>query len=417
MNKKITKILGGVLACTIALTSINAIPVEAAKVFSNGTYTGSAYDINKDGHINVFDLILMKRYLLGEDEASETEVHNAEVVEYIKKTVNEYICSSSEEYFARIKNIEINADTRNGDITDTAIVIVEFDKALTERAIMQLSKDVDFGESSDEITSLAGKCKYIRMSVRNGSVESVVPSTDSAYDTQFAIVTPYGNDSDISDENKEHLDYITYRVKEHIYQNSAEWAARITGIELICSQRDNGNEVIFENIMATVTFDTPLTERAIMQLSENCDWGADPEKEVAVYAGKTNKMRISTEGIDTVAVPILNDTYSENTTFIAFDENSEADYVKREVKEYVMEASSEWYTRINTIDVALDESSSTGTAIIAFDRPLTERAVYSLIKNVDDIESEVAYAIENKANKVKVAYSHGSISAVVAYVD
>lgn len=397
------------LAGVVTASCLTAIPVGAEKVYTNNRLTCSTYDLNRDGNVNVFDMISMRRFFMGTSSISETDLANGEKIDRIKFAVETYL-TQSREYSARVKNIEIYSTTRDGRIQDNSIAVVEFDKELDEQAIEELIKGVDF--DSTDIKELAGKCKYLRIAILDESVSAAVPSTESAYDTKTALVYPYSSDINMSDNHKAVLDKLDYTIREDIADRSSDWYARITDINYTLPSIDGSETPDFDNMIGTITFDTTFDERALQLLSTAYD-----ESYLDLYAGKSNQLRVYLKsGSTLVAIPVLDGSYSQTSTIY-----EESDVALRTIRTKAISlltyVSEEWYARVNSIDIDFDKETNTAEILVTFCRPLNEDIVkrFALLSGIDDIDAEVDYALSNNINQVKMIYNDGSINAVVPY--
>ncbi len=284
-------------ATAMVATAAESTGVEFAVVdttiYDSATvgYSNSCYDVNKDGVADAADLVLMKRWLLGDASVTpEYALRNAEYYrEYIAAT-EAWLKNRNAGWFGRVANIHMDAiQMENGIINgNTVIVTVTFDTALDEDAIRSLVYGTGFnGEEAFNafVTEMmAANANSVRVVFDGSDIAAVVPVSNGTLTTSYEV------------RETSEIEIIS---RDYIAENSAYWYARLNAVAV---------EEMTEGSFATVTltFDRTLDEEAVHTILTNLSSEEECEAEYAyIVENNINKVKLTfDDGNVTAAVAV-----------------------------------------------------------------------------------------------------------------
>lgn len=234
-------------------------------------YANSCYDIDKDGVASVFDMVLLKRFLLNTPATPQYALDNSERFRASLQTVEEFLNEECPAWFARVTDIHLDAvQETNGYLSgNTFLYTVTFDRVLDEEAIYcYCGGSLPY----EEMQSYIGTTDTLRIAMANAvNVEAVVPVSNGDLTVEYEIVNQ--SDTEIV-------------VADYLAERCPRWYAMVNDISVKMNEEGVGT--------ATITFDRVLDEEAVYTLL-NCE---NPEEELAYIAeNDICKVRMVIDGV------------------------------------------------------------------------------------------------------------------------
>lgn len=240
-------------------------------------YTRSCYDVNRDGNVSVFDLVLMKKFLLNQPDQSTPEyaLDNAEVFSHYLESVESYLAEANPEWYAKVNNIRLDALQRPSGYLEheTFLFTVTFAEVLDKDGVGTLC---NYWNDEEELEAYAGTTDTIRIVVGgNGKVRASVPVHDGEFSVSYALDTP-------EDDGES---FCKMEIDNFLLEQSPYWYSLVNSIDINLNGEGNGT--------ATVVFDRVLDENAVGLLLRPDDFESEVQY---VTENGLHKIRMTIEG-------------------------------------------------------------------------------------------------------------------------